>query len=145
MSCKDEDYSPETGLELKTWTQLRGAQNGKSHCTLTAGQPLIHCVEIRNWKTYGRRVFVRSEIMGNPGKARFNGPATLVRTESRWEDEQELLNRGSGSVVLLDSVLVENKASGQERILIKVSYADSWNPTVIQNATDSLNLGINLQ
>lgn len=136
MPCEDHQSDPNTGLELETWT--KATPSAIKHCELTDLTKLAHHVEVRNFKSYNRQVFIKAEILGNPSRASFEGSSNLVRNDSQWEGELNLLGRGVGRSGYLDMALIKKKLQGHERIAVTVEYADQWNPKLVKSATDLL-------
>jgi len=91
-------------------------------------------VEVRNLKTYARRLYAKGVIDNVHNKAEFDGPCTTSQTE--WEDTEKIYSTPGLDVITFGSSQITKKALGKETIRVEVGYEDVWNPHRLNRADD---------
>lgn len=135
--CHDKQYNSDSGLDISTWTTPNVTDHTDIECTVTPAKPLHHLVSIRNLKTYSRRIYIKSELQDPPNSAKFDGPASLIKTDREWEATRELLGHSGADTTVFDQVMILGRAPGNDVVKVDVQYSDSWNPDMKKNGSNS--------
>jgi hypothetical protein len=80
MSCRADDYNEGFQMEIWSGSERRNSQP-QLECTVDATSSPTHVVEIKNFRTYDRTVYIQGIVQTHHNRARFHGPSFIVQDD----------------------------------------------------------------